>query len=152
MGHFVAVMPRFPARVVAGDGIVIEKTGITYTFSLAPEVAPTPGEGVVDKGTVTSGIVTFNWSDSTKQKLTVGGALTVAFTGWPASGRHGEMEIELVNGGAFAVTWPTVHWVFGDGTNSVVFGDMSVALQAADSNWVIIWTRNGGTTLWGKAG
>jgi hypothetical protein len=186
MGHFVAVMPKFPARVVAGDGISIVKTGTTYTFSstipIPPDIGDLPvatlpltgseplaifqgGEArqitqrklitalpMFDKGTVTSGTVTFDLADGPKQKLTVGGNLTIAVTGWPATGQYAEIEIRLINGGAFTVTWPSVKWLVGDGTNSTTFGDMFVSLQAADSNWVIIWSDTAGVPMWGKAG
>jgi hypothetical protein len=88
---------------------------------------------------------------SVKQKLTVTGSLTIAFSNWPTSGDYGECEIELVNGGAGTITWPTVHWLVGDGTTSTTFGNMNVTLQASGTNWVIVWTTDGGTTLYGKA-
>lgn len=107
----------------------------------------------LDKGTITSGTVTFNLSTGgTKQKLTVGGALTVAFSGWPASGRYGEIEIDLVDGSAFTVTWPTVNWFVGDGTKSTTFAAMGVTLETSGHNSVMVWTYDGGTTLYGTAG
>lgn len=106
---------------------------------------------LVDKGTVTSGTVTFNRNDSSKQKLTVGGNLTVAVTGFPVSGIYSELEIQLVNGGAFTVTWPAVTWMKGDGTSDPSFSSMGVTLQNPGTNFVLIWTSNGGATLYGKA-
>ena len=94
--------------------------------------------------------MTFDVSVSSKQKLTVGGALTVAFSGWPASGNYGEVEVQLVNGGV-NVTWPTIRWLLGDGTTSTTFANMGVTLSGAGSNWVVIWSTDGGTTLYGKA-
>jgi len=178
------LLSRFPARVIAGTGISIVKSGLTYTFSntlpvvaiasLADATVPLGGSEfvavsqggvdkkisqkalisalpVVDKGVVTTGTVTFTVSAGSKQKLTVGGALTVAFTGWPASGNYGEIEINLVNGGAFAVTWPLVNWMVGDGTSSTNFASMLVALAAAGTNFVLVWSIDGGATLYGKA-
>jgi hypothetical protein len=103
------------------------------------------------KGTVSSGTVNFDLADGSKQKLTVGGNLTVVFTSWPASGSYGEIEVELVNGGAHTVTWPTVHWLKGDGTNSTTFSDMSVTLAASGTNFVVVWTTDGGATVYGSA-
>lgn len=106
---------------------------------------------IVDKGTVSSGTVTFLQSAGAKQKLTVGGSLTVAFGGWPASGIYGEIEVQLVNGG-LGVTWPTVNWLVGDGTTSTSFSAMNVTLQNPGTNWVIVWSTNGGVAIYGKAG
>lgn len=33
------VIPRFPANVLAGNGMVITKVGITYTFEVNAEIA-----------------------------------------------------------------------------------------------------------------
>jgi hypothetical protein len=104
-----------------------------------------------DKGTVNSGTVNFDLVDGSNQKLTVGGDLTVTYSGWPKSGNYGEIEIELVNGGAHTITWPTVNWLKGDGTNSTTFSSMGVTLAASGTNFVVVWTTNGGTTRYGVA-
>ena len=36
----VGVIPKFPAQVVAGDGISIDQTGGVFTFSIDPDTAP----------------------------------------------------------------------------------------------------------------
>lgn len=158
MGHFVAVMPKFPARILAGDGITIVKDGISYTFSsdltlgaVEALIAAGAVKTVLDKGIITSGSVTFTVSAALIQKVTVGAALAVAFAGWPTTGIRGEVELEVVNGGAFAVTWPTVNWALGDGSYSTTFGDMNVNLEAAGQNLVVVWSSDGGTTLYGRA-
>src|SRR5215813_10309288 len=79
---------------------------------------------VINKGTVSSGTVTFTQSEGAKQKLTVGGAITIAYAGWPASGIYADLEIELVNGGSASITWPSVNWMNGDGTSSTTFTNM----------------------------
>lgn len=104
----------------------------------------------ISSGTVSSGTVTFDVSVSSKQKLIVGGALSINFINWPANGVYGEVEIELVNGGV-NVTWPTINWLKGDGTNSTSFSSMGVTLNNPGTNWVIVWSTSGGATLWGKA-
>jgi hypothetical protein len=104
-----------------------------------------------DDGAVVSGTVNFDYLDGSKQKLTVGGNLAVLFTGWPKTGTYGEIEIELVNGSAHTITWPTVNWLKGDGTSSTTFSDMGVTLASSGTNFVVVWTTNGGTTLYGSA-
>ncbi len=181
-----AVLPRFPARVVAGAGIVITKSGLTYTIASTSSPPPTiasltaasiplsgsdlmpvsqggtdknltvknflRGEAIIDKGTVTSGAVTFTQSDGNHQKVTVGAALGVTLAGFPSPGSYGEVEIELVNGGAFAVVWPVgVKWMLGDGTFSTVFADMGVALATVGTNWILVWSTDGGVNIYGRA-
>lgn len=124
----------------------------TVRFSGAPPLSG--GSAIVfpqvDKGTVVGGTVTFD-AASAKQRLQVGGALTIATSNWPAAGNYGEIEIELVNGGSAAITWPTVKWMVGDGTNSGTFATMGVTLQAADTNFVNLWSTDAGATVYGRA-
>jgi hypothetical protein len=109
--------------------------------------------GQTDKGTVSSGTVTFDVSTDVKQKLTVGGALTIATSNWPASGNYGELEIELVNGGSAAITFDdTINWLVGDGTTSTTFGDQGVTLQSSGTNHLLLWTTDNATTIYGRAG
>lgn len=104
---------------------------------------------VVDKGTVSSGTVTFSVAAGSRQRLQVGGALTIALSNKPTTAWG--IEIELVNGGAAVITWPVVSWSKGDGTYSTTFSDMGVALLASGTNTVILWANAAGT-VFGKAG
>lgn len=121
-------------------------TPMTGRLSLPSALSPR-----VDKGTISSGTVTFDVSAAARQRLQVGGALTVAYSNWPATGNYGEIMIQLVNGGAAAVTWPTTTWMVGDGTSSTTFSAMGVTLQSIGTNWITVWSLDGGTTLYGRA-
>lgn len=103
-----------------------------------------------DKGTVVSGTVTFNYTDGSHQRLQVGGALTIATGAWPPSGTNGSMLIELVNGASAAITWPTVNWVKSDGTTTTTFASNGVTLQTSGTDFFVLWTRDAGTTIYGK--
>ena len=105
---------------------------------------------MVDKGTVTSGTVTFTVSSSGYQRLQVGGALIIATAGWPTTGTYGELMLELVNGASAAITWPTINWIKGDGTVTTTFGANGASLQVTGTDFISLWTRNGGTTIYGK--
>lgn len=75
-------------------------------------------------------------------------ALTV--TGWPTSGIRGELTIEAVNLGVATITWPTVNWVYSDGSISTTFPASEVSLRNSGIDFIFLWTRNGGTTVYGK--
>ena len=78
------------------------------------------------------------------------GAQTLSVAGWPEAGRVGELTIEGVNLGAATITWPTINWVYSDGSISTTFPSSEVSLRASGIDFVLLWTRNGGTTVYGK--
>lgn len=83
------------------------------------------------------------WAPST-------GAQTLSITNWPPSGELGELLIEGVNLGAATITWPTINWIKADGTTTTTFSSNGVTLQASGTDWVFLWTRDAGTTIYGK--
>ena len=103
----------------------------------------------LDKGTV-SGAVAIDFNLGQHQRLQVGGAVNLSVTNWPANTISGMMMLEVVNGGAFTITWPTVNWVLSDGTFTQVFSSNGSPLQAAGIDFVMLWTRDGGNTVYGK--
>lgn len=78
------------------------------------------------------------------------GAQVLTITGWPAAGVRGELLIEGVNLGAATITWPTIQWMKSDGTFTTNFNSVGVTLQASGIDFVLLWTRDGGTTIYGK--
>lgn len=102
-----------------------------------------------DKGTVNSGTVTFNRATGGSiQRVQHGGNLTYAFSGWPASGRLGEMLLEI-RGAGYSITWPAaVRFLLPDGTYQ---STQPRALAGSSwTDWISIWTRDGGTTIWAR--
>lgn len=127
-------------------GIVLETGAQTVATKTLTDVALTR----VDKGTVSTGTVTFSLDDANVQRLQVGGSLTIATSNWATTGQHQELVIELVNGAAYTITWPTVNWIKSDGTTTTTFSSNGVTLQTSGTDWVILWSRDAGTTLYGK--
>lgn len=78
------------------------------------------------------------------------GAQTLSITGWLASGLLSELLIEGVNLGAATITWPTINWIKSDGTTTTTFSSNGVTLQSSGTDFVLLWTRDGGTTIYGK--
>lgn len=79
------------------------------------------------------------------------GAQSLTVTNWPPTGNLGQLFIEGVNLGAATITWLSgVNWVKNDGTLTTVFASNGVTLQAAGTDFVLLWTRDAGTTVYGK--
>ena len=83
------------------------------------------------------------WDVSTgnAQYGTVDQAITSStMTNWPASGATGYLALEVINGAAFAIVWPTsVDWV----------GGTAPTLTAAGTDQLIFRSRDAGTTVLG---
>lgn len=104
----------------------------------------------LDLGSVASGTVTFNYSVAQHQRLQTTGNVTLAVSNWPTSANSGMLMLELVNGGAFTITWPTINWILTDGTVTQVFSANGTPLLASGTDFVILWTRDAGATVYGK--
>lgn len=78
------------------------------------------------------------------------GAQTLSITAWPPSGALGELLIEGVNLGAATITWPTINWIKSDGTTTTTFSSNGVTLQSSGTDFFLLWTRDAGTTIYGK--
>lgn len=82
------------------------------------------------------------------------GAQTLTITNWPPAGQHGDILIEGVNLGAATITSAAaITWIKPDGTFTVstnFTANHGAALQAAGIDFVLLWTRDGGATVYGK--
>lgn len=82
------------------------------------------------------------------------GAQTLSITNWPAAGNLAVLLIEGVNLGASTITWPTINWIQPSGVMTTTFStylaSLSRTLQTSGIDFVTIWTRDAGTTLYGK--
>lgn len=78
------------------------------------------------------------------------GAQTLSIANWPPTDNLGELLIQGVNLGAATITWPTINWIKSDGTFTTTFSSNGVTLQASGTDFILLWTRDGGTTIYGK--
>lgn len=153
--------------VDASGGITIPNTAtfsstVTFnsnaTFSdqqVSRAMLKDSGTVFVDKGTVSTGTVTLDYAGGSHQRLQVGGALTLAFSNFAPAGNLSSILVELVNAGSFAVTFPSINWVKADGTfttniSSYISSIGRTSLQVSGTDFAVIWTRDSGTTLYGK--
>ena len=93
---------------------------------------------------------TLNYNNGPYQRWAPTGSPTLAISNWPSSGIFAELVIEGINLGAATITWPTVNWVKSDGSFTTTFADLGVTLQSSGTDFIVLWTRNGGTTVYGK--
>jgi hypothetical protein len=91
-----------------------------------------------------------DYTNGSHQRWAPSGTVTLSVTNWPASGSLGELLIEGVNLGAATITWPTINWVKSDGSTTTTFSGNGVTLQTSGTDFVILWTRDAGTTIYGK--
>lgn len=121
------------------SGWMLRDTGITF----------------VDRGTISTGTVTFDYTSGSCQRLQVSGALTIALSNFPVSGNLGVMQLELVNAGSATVTMPVINWIKLDGTFTTSISTYlsnigRTALQTTGTDFVMLWSRDSGTTVYGK--
>ena len=109
----------------------------------------------IDKGNSGVSTQTFNYSAGGHQKLTITGATTIAFSNFPAPGR-GELLVELVNGAAFTITWPSINFMKPDGTFTTSIATYlaantgRTALKASGTDFLLLFSQDAGTTIYGK--
>lgn len=111
----------------------------------------------IDKGTVSSGEVNFSFLAGNVQRLQVAGAVTIKFSGFPAAGVLGDMMLKLVNGGAAPVTFfQTINWILPTGATTTSLATYLAAIsrgttfQLSGTDFIYVWTDDGGTTIYGK--
>lgn len=127
-------------EMAVGAGMSLSSAGLASTAALYND------SGTTNAINLANGL-TQRWAPST-------GAQTLSFTGWPASGQLAAVLIEGVNLGAATITWPTINLLNPNGTTttsmSAYLAAAGITLQTSGTNWFMVWSRNGGATLYGK--
>lgn len=130
----INLTPKGTGAVVLADEILrramFKDTGYTYFDS-----------------TTTSQLSYINGS---VQRWAPTGTVTLTIINWPPTGNLGELFIEGVNLGAATITWPTINWITSTGATTTNFALNGVTLQTTGTDWILLWTRDAGTTIYGK--
>lgn len=135
--------------------LTLNSTGSGYVWTGSPTLTA-PALVVVDKGNSGTSTQTYSYAAGTYQTSTATGNHTIAFSNWPATGTEGVMQVVLTNGGAYTITWPTISWIKPDGTTTTSISTYlaaltgRTALQTSGVDQFIFWTRDAGTTVYGK--
>jgi hypothetical protein len=116
-------LPLIGAAKVASD---LEMKDTAETVVAKGNFGATPAFDV-SAGNVQWGTVDQNVTSST-------------MTDWPADTKSGHLELEVINGGAFSIVWPTsVDWV----------GGTAPTLTTSGTDKLIFKSRDAGTTVLG---
>jgi len=114
------------------------------------------GATAVDKGNSSTTAQTMDYTAGSLQKITATGNFTVnAPSNWPPSGNYGAILLQAINFGAYTVSWPTINWVKPDGTTTTSVTTWlaawtgRTAFQSSGTDWVILWTTDAGSTVYG---
>jgi len=91
-----------------------------------------------------------DYTNGSVQRWAPTGTVTLTITNWPPTGNLGELFIEGINLGAATITWPTINWILATGATTTTFANNGVTLQTSGTDWCLLWTRDGGTTIYGK--
>lgn len=82
------------------------------------------------------------------------GAQTLTIGNWAAAGTMSELTLEGVNLGAATITWPTIYWQLPAGGFTTSFATYlsttGYSLQSSGVDFLSLWSRDGGTTVYGK--
>lgn len=91
-----------------------------------------------------------DYTNGSCQRWAPSGTVSLTLTGWAPTGNLSELLIQGINLGAATITWPTINWIKSDGTTTTTFSSNGVTLQSSGTDWVYLFTRDGGTTIYGK--
>lgn len=141
------------AQGPAGPQGVVGPTGAQGPAgATGPQGLPGGDSVFKDNGTFAQagGTLTLDYTQGKHQRFQVGAAMSLAFSNWPTGAMTGEMLLEIQNGAAFSMNWPAIKWLKSDGTFTTTFSSSDTALQAAGIDFVLLWTRDNGATVYGK--
>lgn len=108
------------------------------------------GYPTLDKGSSGTTAQVYDFPAGDMQRSQATGAHSVSFTNWPPTGNLGTLIIKAVNFGAYTITWPTINWMKQDGTFTIIFSSSGVTLQTSGTDFIALWTDDGGATIYGK--
>jgi len=114
------------------------------------------GLTMVDLGDSGTNPVTLDYSAGSVQRVRATGAFTLSTDHWPAAGNLGTILLKLVDGGSQIITFPTIQWEKPDGTYTTSFATYLAAntgrtsLKTSGVDFILLWSDDGGTTIYGK--
>jgi lysophospholipase L1-like esterase len=165
-GTYFGTPASYTIRIKVGVEIYGPYTQVitSSTFAAGTNyVAPTGSDGIVtrqmfrDTGytffdSTTNGALDYT-NGSMQRWAPASGAQSFSVINWPPSGNLGELLVQGINLATATITWNSsfpINWVKSDGTFTTTFASSGVTLQSSGTDFVMLWTRDGGTTIYGK--
>jgi len=115
------------------------------------------GYTVVDKGNISNATVTFDYTGGSVQTYTAtGSTVTWALSNPPPTGNEAYLLIRGTNMGAYTHTISGITWLKPDGTTTTTLATYlaantgRTAFQTSGVDQILLWTRDAGTTWYGK--
>lgn len=92
----------------------------------------------------TGGVLAIDYSQGEYVQVNLNQSVTsFSIINWPASGKHGKLTLEIINGGAFSFsTWGGVKWSGGIAP--------TLTSGAGKVDHIVLWTTNGGAAIYGS--
>ncbi len=77
---------------------------------------------------------------------------SITFSNWPVAPNTGMVFVELVNAGlATGISFaPAVKFFLPNRTLSTNFNDLNITLNSASSDFIMFWSKDGGTNIFAK--
>lgn len=112
---------------------------------------------IVNLGSIASTIAITQSAGNVQNATFTGGAVTWAFSGWPASGTYAEVQMKLTNAGLSTHTFQaSLRFINPDGTttpslNAYMTNQRGTTnFQTSGVDFLVLWTDDGGTTVYAK--
>lgn len=90
-----------------------------------------------------------DYTNGSVQRWAPTGSVSLTVSNWPAAGAMGELLIEGINLVGATINWGSINWIKSDGTTTTTFSELGITLTSV-RDWVYLWTRDGGTNIYGK--
>lgn len=103
-----------------------------------------------DLGSVNDDFIEVLYSEGGHQRISADGDFILGFSDWPSSEMSAKLFLECVNFGGKDVTWSGVTWVKSDGSFTTSLIDNGITWQSSGVDFVSLWTRDGGATIYAK--
>lgn len=129
------------------DGITPGGTKLVNTTMLDDKIK----KNVIYKDSITANnAVILNVVNDQIYSININGTTVITLEGF-ISGELSEIFIELKNGGSNAIVWDSsVKWVLPTGDYSEIFADTNIEFSLDGTDFVYLWSTDGGTNIYGK--
>lgn len=143
-----------PYLITDENRFAVGVSTVAYQASAKQGEATPPNRAVIALGSV-SGATPVNVSSGECHTLSVaaGATATLTFSGWGPNATVSDQMLVISVGAGSTINWPAGYkFVGADGTIYTTFAAAQTPLSTSQVNHVVLWTIDGGTTVYVRAG